>query len=140
MNTDLKSAIEAIDSTLARLCEILTRVESLVANPETAPADPLAGHPELPPEQPEDPTRRVLPWGDLPEPPEAPAGKVWVYRGAEWPLESIGAEGRELRYLSSGAWMFTYTFSCDLPHIELVDEPARPDRDDQPRDPNRFNA
>ena len=50
MNTELKSAIEAIDSTLARLCEILTRVESLVANPEPvqAPADSFAGHPELP--------------------------------------------------------------------------------------------
>ena len=50
MNTDLKSAIEAIDSTLARLCEILTRVESLITDPAPtpAPADPFAEHPELP--------------------------------------------------------------------------------------------
>lgn len=123
MNTDLKSAIEAIDSTLARLCEILTRVESLITEPAStpAPADPFAGHPELPLEQPEDPTRRVLPWGDLPAPPDAPEGKMWVNRGKDWPLEYIEAEGRELRYLSRGAWMLTYSFSCLLPHIELIE-------------------
>ena len=123
MNTDLKSAIEAIDVTLARLCEILTRVESLITEPAPtpAPADPFAGHPELPLEQPEDPTRRVLPWGGLPPAPEAPAGKVWVYRGIQWPDAGISTDGRELRYLSRGAWMLTYKFSCFLPHIELID-------------------
>ena len=123
MNTELKSAIEAIDSTLARLCEILTRVESLITEPAPtpAPADPFAGHPELPLEQPEDPTRRVFPWGGLPPAPKAPAGKVWVNRGSEWSYGQIDAPERELRYMFDGEWFWTSCFSCQMPHIELID-------------------
>ena len=136
--------------------ELLRLLATLMPAAVETPADPFAGHPELPldaepdeaeirwpvvePAEPEDPTHRVFPWGGLPPAPEAPEGKMWVNRGEDWPLESIEAEGRELRYLSKGAWLLTFTFSCELPHIELIDAPVRPDRDDRPRDPNRFNA
>lgn len=118
MNTDLKSAIEAIDSTLARLCEILTHVESLITDPAPtpAPADPFAGHPELP----LDPTCRVIPWEELPSAPKSPAGKMWVYRGDNWPFEVI-ADGRRVCFLTTWGWTDTHSFSGQFPHIELID-------------------
>jgi hypothetical protein len=114
-------------------------------NEATAPAllaDPLAGHPELPlgpgpmthppgipvdgaTAEPLDPTRRLLPWGDLPEPPPAPEGKRWVNRG-EFGGRCIPTKDREVRYLdtNTGKWDKTDFFSYDATHIELIDAPA----------------
>lgn len=52
MNPELKELIAAFDAGVARLCEIIDRAEARFAamesTIETAPADPLADHPELP--------------------------------------------------------------------------------------------
>lgn len=48
MTTELRQLIEQADALLARFCEALTRAEQLANHAEAAPADPLAGHPELP--------------------------------------------------------------------------------------------
>lgn len=94
-------------------------------NEATAPAvqaDPLADHPELPLGVNTDPTLREFPWGDLPEPPDTPAGKRWVNRGT-FEDRRIHARGREVRFLvrEDNAWGFTFNFSGDYTHIELVD-------------------
>jgi hypothetical protein len=46
MNTELRQLIEQADALLARFCQVIDRVEG-IAN-AADPADPLAGHPELP--------------------------------------------------------------------------------------------
>ena len=46
MNTELKQLIEQADALLARFCQVLDRVEGIANAAE--PADPFAGHPELP--------------------------------------------------------------------------------------------
>lgn len=139
MNPELKELISAFDAGVARLCEIIDRAEARFAAMEPAPADPLADHPELPlaaepdevetrwavvePEQ-EDPTRRVLPWGMLPQPPQAPPGYVWVNRGtySEEESEWIDADGRKVRYLDPTlGWKETVSFGSRFHHIELID-------------------
>jgi hypothetical protein len=117
------------------------------AEPSEPQADPAPGHPELPlpgmpvsasitgltiaaadplkvamddPVEAEDPTRRELPWGDLPEPPPLPEGKTrWVNRG-EFPGIQIYAPDRDIRWLSFGKWKLTIHFSSTAPHIEAI--------------------
>jgi hypothetical protein len=51
MNPELKELIAAFDAGVARICQIIDRAEARFASMEAAaaqPADPLAGHPELP--------------------------------------------------------------------------------------------
>jgi hypothetical protein len=110
--------------------------------PEEVPlwpfGDPLADHPELPlatedeaenrwapvdgaTGEPLDLTPREFPWGELPKPPDTPAGKRWVNRG-NFMGRYIKAEDRDIRFVdSSGNWSDTVSFSGDFTHIELVD-------------------
>lgn len=108
-----KGLIEKLDGIIEALANVTTLLE---ASFDTHPELPLG----METAKPEDPTRRVLPWGDLPAPPPAPAGKVWVNRGT-FENECIYAEGREVRYLGSLAWVRTRIFSTNHHHIELID-------------------
>lgn len=124
MNPELRQLLTEFDAGIARLREILDRAD-FVADMESAaaPSDPHAGHPTLPgidAAEPKDPTIRSLPWGDLPEPQPAPAGKVWVNRG-EFGGQSIYAGHRELRFTYGKRWHQTSFFSGPMAHIELVD-------------------
>jgi len=85
-----------------------------------AAADPLKVAMDDPVEA-EDPTRRELPWGDLPEPPPLPEGKTrWVNRG-EFLKYNISATGRKVAFLDAeGTWRETFNFSTILPHIEAI--------------------
>lgn len=137
MNPELQQLFRAFEATYSKIDARLTRMEERLG---ITPADPFAGHPELPLDptlpayappnyvdgvtgEPIDPTLRILPWGDLPAPPEAPEGKMWVNRGSDWTYDETETPGRELRYLADGGWHWTSCFSCQLPHIELVDAP-----------------
>lgn len=88
--------------------------------PTIAAADPLKVAMDDPVED-EDPTRRELPWGDLPEPPPLPEGKTrWVNRG-EFLKYDISATGRKVAFLDAeGTWRETFNFSTILPHIEAI--------------------
>ena len=85
-----------------------------------AAADPLKVAMDDPVEA-EDPTRRELPWGDLPEPPPLPEGKTrWVNRGTFSPVDSFDADGRVVRFSTGAGWMNATEFSCDFIHIEAI--------------------
>jgi len=91
------------------------------------PADPCAADPfKVAMDDPfvaEDPTRRELLWGDLPEPPPLPEGKTrWVNRG-KFPNVNAGsgyAVGRRIVYYLIEGWCYSPDFSGDTPHIEAI--------------------
>jgi hypothetical protein len=91
-----------------------------------AAADPLKVAMDDPVEA-EDPTRRELPWGDLPEPPPLPEGKTrWVNRGTFKATAiglGIGTDGRIVYYphsMTRGEWQRSCDFSGNMPHIEAI--------------------
>lgn len=110
-----KALIEKLDRIIEALVELTDLLE---ASFDTHPELPLG----MESTEPEDPTRRVLPWGDLPAPPDAPKGKMWVNRGT-FPGNRHEARGREVRFFADGKWEWTISFSGDFPHIELIDAP-----------------
>lgn len=132
MNPELQQLFRAFEATYTKLDARLTRIEERLG---ITPDDPFTGHPELsldaePDEaedrwavaEPEDPTLRVLPWGELPAPPPTPDGKVWVNRGT-FLGNRHKTRGREVRFFADGKWEWTILFFGDFPHIELVDAP-----------------
>jgi hypothetical protein len=89
-----------------------------------AAADPLKVAMDDPVQ--DDPTRRVLPWVDLPEPPPLPEGKTrWVNRGRfpNWPSGSGPFAGSRIVYYlgpNYRKWHDTIDFSGDYIHIEAI--------------------
>jgi hypothetical protein len=68
-----------------------------------------------------DPTQRDLPWGELPEPPPLPKGKVrWVNRGRFRGVE-FDTGDRTVYWLNNNErWLETIEFSMDYIHIEAI--------------------
>lgn len=130
-----------LDIPTERTAEVLRFLAALMPASEEPQADPAPGHPESPvvrlavdpaaadpfkvamddPVEAEDPTRRELPWGDLPEPPPLPEGKTrWVNRG-KFLEHDIPATGRKVAFLDyEGTWRECFNFSTILPHIEAI--------------------